>query len=104
LLSLLDEAERDLRTVAAGLREKGGAGLADTVTLDWPGDDGVTKRYTFSKAAVLVHVCTHGMHHRAQCLNMLRRLNIPGMSDKLPDPSAVDWQAETEAAPVIISK
>ena len=73
------------------------------VVSDWPGDDGVTKRYTFTRGTVLVHLCTHGTHHRAQCLNMLRHLNVPRLSDKLPDPSAVDWQAETESPPVAIA-
>jgi uncharacterized damage-inducible protein DinB len=30
-------------------------------------------------------VATHGMHHRAQCLNMLRQLAAPGVSDRLPE-------------------
>lgn len=104
LRELHDEAVRDLASVVtAMLAKRPSEWLAETVTLDWPGENGVTKRYTFTKAAVLVHVCTHGMHHRAQCLNMLRRLNVPGVSDKLPDPSAVDWQAETELPPEVLS-
>lgn len=42
--------------------------------------------------AMLVHVTTHGMHHRAQCLNMLRRLELPGVSDALPDLDVLEWQ------------
>ena len=45
---------------------------------------------------------THGYHHRAQVLNMLRHLNLPGVSDKLPEPSAVDWQGAVESPPVIV--
>ncbi|MFQ5734086.1 MAG: DinB family protein [Planctomycetaceae bacterium] len=45
------------------------------------------KSYTFSRGGVLTHVTTHGMHHRAQCLNMLRRLGV----DPLPASSVVDW-------------
>lgn len=96
LVALLDESERDLASVATQLRDR----LGTTLSLDWPGKDG-TKTYTFTRAAVLVHLSTHGAHHRAQCLNMLRHLNVPGLSDKLPDPSAVDWQAETESPPVV---
>lgn len=34
--------------------------------------------YSFTRGAVLAHVTTHGMHHRAQCVNMLRRLGDEG--------------------------
>lgn len=33
--------------------------------------------YTSSVGEVLTHVCNHGTHHRAQALNMLRRLGAP---------------------------
>ena len=99
LAVLLDEAERDLQSVV----KAGASKLDSTVSLDWPASDGKTKTYTFTHAAVLVHLSTHGAHHRAQCLNMLRHLSIPGLSDKLPDPSAVDWQAETESPPTVRS-
>src|SRR4051812_16028478 len=36
--------------------------------------DGSTRDFT--RAAVLTHVTTHAMHHRAQCLNMLRQLGV----------------------------
>ena len=57
------------------------------VTLTYEG-----KTYTFTAAAAMVHVLTHGHYHRAQCLNMLRRLEVPGISDKLPDLDVIDWQ------------
>jgi uncharacterized damage-inducible protein DinB len=97
LSALLADAERDLMAVAEVWRNR----LGTTVSLEWPGDDGTTKTHTFSRAAVFVHLSTHGAHHRAQCLNMLRHLNVPGLSDKLPDPSAVDWQSEAESPPVV---
>ncbi len=55
-------------------------------------DDQVTgsrggQSYTFTRGAVLTHVTTHGMHHRAQCLNMLRQLGV----DPLPSSSIVEW-------------
>jgi uncharacterized damage-inducible protein DinB len=34
------------------------------------------KSYTFPRGWVITHITTHGMHHRAQCLNMLRHLGI----------------------------
>lgn len=36
------------------------------------------KTWSFTRGAVLTHVTTHGMHHRAQCVNMLRRLGDEG--------------------------
>ncbi len=49
--------------------------------------------------AMLVHVTTHGAHHRAQCLNMLRLLGLPGVSDRLPEIDALDWDMQAKAAP-----
>jgi uncharacterized damage-inducible protein DinB len=46
---------------------------------------GVTTSYT--RATILCHVHTHGMHHRAQCLNMLRHLGV----SPLPQSSVVEW-------------
>lgn len=43
------------------------------------------KPYVSTRAAVLAHVLYHSIHHRAQCLNMLRRL---GHAD-LPDVSVL---------------
>lgn len=45
------------------------------------------KSYSFVRSHVLVHVTTHGVHHRAQCLNMLRHL---GVTD-LPPNSGMTW-------------
>jgi uncharacterized damage-inducible protein DinB len=45
------------------------------------------KSYTFSRAAVITHVLTHGMHHRAQCLNMLRHVGCA----TLPPSSILQW-------------
>ncbi|GAB5496540.1 MAG: hypothetical protein Phyf2KO_16200 [Phycisphaerales bacterium] len=43
--------------------------------------------YSFTRGAVLTHVMTHAMHHRAQCLNMLRHLGV----EQLPPNSVVEW-------------
>lgn len=99
MTALHDQAAQEFHASARGWADKG---LDSTLHADWPDDDGV-KRYTFTRGAVIVHVCTHGMYHRAQCMNMLRRLNVPGISDALPDPSVVDWQMETELPPVRLS-
>jgi uncharacterized damage-inducible protein DinB len=45
------------------------------------------KTYTFTRGAVITHVTTHGMHHRAQCLNMLRHVGV----NPLPPNSVVEW-------------
>jgi uncharacterized damage-inducible protein DinB len=45
------------------------------------------KTYSFTRGAVVTHVTTHGMHHRAQCLNMLRHVGI----SPLPPSSVMDW-------------
>jgi uncharacterized damage-inducible protein DinB len=47
--------------------------------------DGRTVQMT--RGAVLTHVTTHGTHHRAQCLNMLRRLGV----EPLPANSVAQW-------------
>jgi uncharacterized damage-inducible protein DinB len=44
--------------------------------------------YRLTLGAMLVHVTTHGMHHRAQCLNMLRRI---GGDDRPLELDALEW-------------
>jgi uncharacterized damage-inducible protein DinB len=99
LLALHEEAAHDLTETVRANRKRG---LDQTVSLEWAEKDGPKKRYTFAQAAVIVHVCTHACHHRAQCLNMLRHLNLPGVSDKLPELDATDWQVETESPAVVV--
>lgn len=43
--------------------------------------------WTFTRGAVITHVLTHGMHHRAQVINMLRHLG----HDTLPMSSVLEW-------------
>ena len=45
------------------------------------------KMISFTRAEVLTHVATHSMHHRAQCLNMLRHLGVK----PLPPSSVTEW-------------
>ena len=47
--------------------------------------DGMT--FDVTRGAVLAHVVTHGMHHRAQCLNMLRHCGVK----PLPPSSVTEW-------------
>jgi uncharacterized damage-inducible protein DinB len=51
------------------------------------------KTYTFTRGVVITHVATHGMHHRAQCLNMLRHLG----ASPLPPSSVTEWSRAVEA-------
>ena len=62
------------------------------MTMRFPQPGGGGQEHTITRAAALVHVLTHGSHHRAQCVNILRTLAIPGVSDKLPELQVVDWQ------------
>jgi uncharacterized damage-inducible protein DinB len=80
LLKLLDEISADM---AASAKAHPVDGLVTRMR------DG--KSYAFTRGAVLTHVTTHGMHHRAQCLNMLRHLGVK----PLPLSSVAEW---TQAA------
>jgi uncharacterized damage-inducible protein DinB len=77
LRSLLEESWRELST------EAGRLSLGGTVSRRLR--DGRTLHMT--RGAVLVHVATHGMHHRAQCLNMLRHSGVK----PLPPSSVAEW-------------
>lgn len=89
---LLDEATDELRRLIEQSRDR----LGDFVRVRFH-PDGPT--FTFTRGVALTHVLVHGTHHRAQCLNMLRRLNVPGVSDALPDLDLNEWQTETECTP-----
>lgn len=75
LMTLHDEVAADLAAAA-----KDGE-LDTTVTGERGG-----RSYTFTRGAVLTHVTTHGMHHRAQCVNMFRQLGA-----EIPPNSVVEW-------------
>lgn len=95
LMELLDEAAADL----AGVARKYAGRLHEPIKPVFGG-----KAYTFSRGAALVHVCTHGGHHRAQCINMLKRLGVSGLSDHLPDVAVTEWQAEVETKELVAWK
>jgi uncharacterized damage-inducible protein DinB len=90
LMTLLDGAAPDLAASAERARARG-LETALNVTLGG-------QAYRFTLGAMLVHVTTHGMHHRAQCLNMLRQLAVPGVSDRLPEIDVLEWQLGSTAA------
>jgi uncharacterized damage-inducible protein DinB len=91
LLVLNDRFAADLLDAAAFSRTRG---LNSTIPLKFPQPGGTLKDYTFTRAAALTHVLTHGHWHRAQCSNILRQLGVAG--DKLPEIAVVEWQAEGE--------
>lgn len=73
LLELLSQADGELRTIATALERVGDW----AALIDFPnGSSGV---YTFSKAAAMVHVMTHGAHHRAQAVHIRRRLGLAAL-------------------------
>lgn len=49
--------------------------------------------YAFTVGGILTHVMTHSMHHRAQCLNMLRQLGC----NTLPMSSVMEWMLVTKS-------
>ena len=75
LAAMLDDAHEDL------VKHASGHPLDESITRERGG-----REYTFTRGAILTHVTTHGMHHRAQCVNMLRQL---GVDD--PNPSVLWW-------------
>jgi uncharacterized damage-inducible protein DinB len=82
LLSLLEEVTADFSASAKAHPVDG------LVTRTRDG-----KSYTFSRGGVITHVTTHGMHHRAQCLNMLKQLGVT----PLPQSSVLQWMLTIDA-------
>jgi uncharacterized damage-inducible protein DinB len=50
------------------------------------------RSYSFTRGGVITHVTTHGMHHRAQCLNMLRHVGVSA----LPSSSVLEWMLKAD--------
>ncbi len=88
LRTLHREAADELAQVARRCRDRG----LDTPFRVTMGPD----TYTFSLGAALAHVATHAVHHRAQCLFMLKRANAPCFRNATPEIGVADWQAECE--------
>ncbi len=76
LLKLLDPITTEFATLA---RAHSLDGLVKRTRND--------KEFTFARSVVITHVATHGMHHRAQCLNMLKQLGVK----PLPLSSVAEW-------------
>ena len=82
LIRLLDVTARELEVVARDVHDN--KRFADIIT--WPSDE--DPKYRFHKTTALVHVTTHGMHHRAQVRWMMRQLAM----DISPDWDTVEWE------------
>ena len=78
LLALLDHVDRELGEVLGAVARDDR--LDELMSVEF-----TPKRFT--RGTALVHVFAHGVHHRAQALNMLRRL---GVTD-LPELEAWNW-------------
>ena len=61
--------------------------MDSTRTQTFPSNQGGTVEFTFTAGAAIVHCLVHGSHHRAQALNMLRRLGV----SPLPELDVIDW-------------
>ncbi|MFO0859197.1 MAG: DinB family protein [Phycisphaerales bacterium] len=87
--ALLQQCHDDLESLAPSIRQDPGR----LIGMEFMGTP-----YTFTAACAYVHVLTHGHYHHAQCINILRHLQIPGVSDNLPELDVVDWQATADMA------
>jgi uncharacterized damage-inducible protein DinB len=83
LRELLAQADADLGAVAEAIERRGGW----NESMEFVVEGGPT--YRFSRAAAMLHVLTHGMHHRAQVLNMRRQLGLPALGLDL---DVVEWE------------
>ncbi len=74
--------------------------LESPLTYDIERPPGTVTRRTLPRSAVYVHTMTHGFHHRAQCVNMLRQIGV-----KLPmQLDLCFWQWRTELPPETIKQ
>ena len=94
--------ERDDRLTTEQLHALRADATAELVALadahpsdEWLSVERIGRTWTFARGGILAHVVTHGMHHRAQCLNILRQLN----QDPLPPSSVLEWMATENGAP-----
>jgi uncharacterized damage-inducible protein DinB len=88
LLARLDAVAPALGLVARALAR---AGRLDDRWVD-PLDDPPTEK---SYGGAIAHVVTHGMHHRAQALHMLRRLGVRDV----PEGDVLSWEAQAVRPP-----
>jgi uncharacterized damage-inducible protein DinB len=83
LSAMLDRAASKLESVAQRMIDENR--LDDM--MEFPAGEGQPP-YRFHRSTAMVHVTTHGMHHRAQIFNMLRQLGHKQTIDGDP----VEWE------------
>ncbi len=83
LIELLTQADAELRAVADTLTAEDRWGQI----MEFAAPSGRTWR--FSRAAAMAHVLTHGVHHRAQVLNIRRQLGLAALGYDL---DVVEWE------------
>jgi uncharacterized damage-inducible protein DinB len=81
MIARLDRAAADFATLARSIAKRG---AWDDRWLDHLDDPPAEKSF----GGAIAHVITHGMHHRAQVLYMLRRLGVEG----LPEGDVLSWE------------
>ena len=75
LESMLCDLDGQLREAVLGIVERGELGEIMEFRLVRGGrDGGEDDVFHFTKCSAVVHILSHGVHHRAQALNMLRHL------------------------------
>jgi uncharacterized damage-inducible protein DinB len=85
IIALLEDAAPDLAGVVRRVVEAGRLEERMEVRMG-----AGPEPFAFTRGTAIVHVITHGVHHAAQALNMLRRL---GAGD-LPEIDAIEWELE----------
>jgi len=85
LIARFDRAAADLAAVARDVRRRAAWDERFMDTLDDPPAEK-------SLGGGIAHVVTHGMHHRAQLLYMLRRLGV----EDLPEGDVLSWERQAE--------
>lgn len=87
LLARLERAAADFSRLAYDVAQRGAWDAKFTDTLDVP-----PAEKTFGGG--IAHLLTHGMHHRAQAIHMLRRLGVAGV----PEGDALSWERQVAEA------
>ena len=83
LLARLDVVVPQLQQVARRIADEG---RLDELWVDHLDDPPTKKSY----GGAMVHLATHGMHHRAQVLFLLRKLGV----SELPEGDALSWEKQ----------
>lgn len=89
MLARHDAACADFAALARRLQAEG---RLDDLWVDTLDDPPTEKSY----GGTIVHVVTHGMHHRAEVLHMLARLGL----EDLPEGDALGWEMQAGAPQV----